>query len=94
MNIFKTKYFYKYSRNPLSVIGLVIVTIVISLALLAPYITPFPEHVGPFTDFANKSKPPSWKNIFGTDNIGRDIFTRVIFGYRISIRNSQKIVVN
>ena len=85
MNIFKTKYFYKYSRNPLSVIGLVIVTTVILLALLAPYITPFPEHVGPFTDFYNKSKPPSWKYIFGTDKIGRDIFTRVIFGYRISL---------
>ena len=85
MNIFKTKSYYKFSRNPLSVIGLVIVTFVVLLAFLAPYITPFPEHVGPFTDFANKSKPPSWKYIFGTDNIGRDIFTRVIFGYRISL---------
>ena len=85
MNIFKTKSYYKFSRNPLSVIGLVIVTFVVLLTLFAPYITPFPEHVGPFTDFANKSKPPSWKNIFGTDNIGRDIFTRVIFGYRISL---------
>ena len=85
MNIFKTKYFYKYSRNPLSVIGLVIVTTVILLALFAPYITPFPEHVGPFTDFYNKSKPPSWNYLFGTDKIGRDIFTRVIFGYRISL---------
>ena len=54
MNIFKTKYFYKYSRNPLSVLGLVIVTTVILLALFAPYITPYPEHVGPFTDFYNK----------------------------------------
>ncbi len=85
MNIFKTKYFYKYSRNPLSVIGLVIVTTVILLAIFAPYITPFPEHVGPFTDFYNKSKPPSWNYLFGTDKIGRDIFTRVIFGYRISL---------
>ena len=85
MNIFKTKSYYKFSRNPLSVIGLVIVTFVVLITLFAPYITPFPEHVCPFTDFANKSKPPSWKNIFGTDNIGRDIFTRVIFGYRISL---------
>ena len=53
MNIFKTKSYYKFSRNPLSVIGLVIVTLVVMLAFLAPYITPFPEHVGPFTDFAN-----------------------------------------
>jgi peptide/nickel transport system permease protein len=85
MNIFKTKLFYKYSRNPLSVIGLSIVTFVILLAVFAPLITPYPEHVGPFTDFANKSKPPSWKYFFGTDKIGRDIFTRCIYGYRISL---------
>ena len=85
MNIFKSKYYYKYSRNPLSVFGLAIVVVVILMAVFAPYITPFPEHVGPFTDFYNKSQPPSWKNIFGTDKIGRDIFTRVIFGYRISL---------
>ena len=85
MNIFKTKSYYKFSRNPLSVVGLIIITLVVLLAILAPYITPFPEHVGPFTDFANKSKPPSWKYIFGTDKIGRDIFTRVISGYRISL---------
>ena len=85
MNILKTKSYYKFSRNPLSVVGLIIITLVVLLAILAPYITPFPEHVGPFTDFANKSKPPSWKYIFGTAKLGRDIFTRVIFGYRISL---------
>ena len=85
MNIFRSKYFYKFSQNPLSVIGLIIVSLVVFMAVFAPIITPFPEHVGPFTDFANKSKPPSWKYIFGTDKIGRDIFTRVIYGYRISL---------
>ena len=85
MNIFRSKYFYKFSQNPLSVIGLIIVSLVVFMAAFAPIITPFPEHVGPFTDFANKSKPPSLKYIFGTDKIGRDIFTRVIYGYRISL---------
>ena len=54
MNIFKSKYFYKYSQNPLSVIGLIIVVFVFFMAVFAPFITPFPEHVGPFTDFGNK----------------------------------------
>lgn len=85
MNIFKSKYFYKYSQNPLSIIGLIIVVLVLFMAVFAPLITPFPEHVGPFTDFGNKSKPPNWTHIFGTDKIGRDIFTRVIYGYRISL---------
>ena len=64
MNIFRSKYFYKFSQNPLSVIGLIIVSLVVFMAVFAPIITPFPEHVGPFTDFANKSKPPSLKYIF------------------------------
>ncbi len=85
MNIFKSKYFYKYSQNPLSIIGLIIVVFVLFMAVFAPFITPFPEHVGPFTDFGTKSKPPNWTYIFGTDKIGRDIFTRVIYGYRISL---------
>ena len=85
MSFLRSKYFYKFSQNPLSVIGLIIVSVVIFMAIFAPLITPFPEHVGPFTDFGNKSKAPSWKYIFGTDTIGRDIFTRVIYGYRISL---------
>jgi len=73
---------YKFSRNPLSVAGLVIVAVVVLLALLAPYVTPYPKHAGPFTDFANAKLPPSWKYLFGTDTIGRDILTRVIFGFQ------------
>ena len=76
---------YKFSRNPLSLIGLASVLLVILAAIFAPYITPYPGHVLPFTDFANASKPPSTDYWFGTDEIGRDIFSRVIFGYRFSL---------
>lgn len=76
---------YKFSHNPLSLIGAGSVLLVILAALFAPYITPYPEHVRPFTDFANASQPPSLTYWFGTDEIGRDIFSRVIFGYRFSL---------
>ncbi|MEZ4658131.1 MAG: ABC transporter permease [Caldilineaceae bacterium] len=76
---------YKFSRNPLSLIGAGSVLLVILAAIFAPYITPYPEHVLPFTDFANASQPPSADYWFGTDEIGRDIFSRVIFGYRFSL---------
>jgi len=79
------KGWYKFSRNPLSVLGLVVLTIVVLAAILAPFITPYPEHARPYTDFKNASLPPSAAHFFGTDRIGRDIFSRVIFGYRFSL---------
>jgi len=73
---------YKFSRNPLSIVGAGTILLVTLLAILAPWVAPYPEHVRPFTDFLNASKPPSLAYPFGTDEIGRDILSRVIFGYR------------
>ncbi|MGH2619367.1 MAG: ABC transporter permease [Anaerolineales bacterium] len=73
---------YKFSRNPLSIIGGGTVLLVILLAIFAPLVAPYPEHVKPFTDFPNASLPPSFAHLFGTDEIGRDILSRVIFGFR------------
>jgi peptide/nickel transport system permease protein len=73
------------TRNPLSLVGLILVAIVVLSALLADFITPFPEHVGSVVDFSNFNKPPQWPNIFGTDLVGRDLFTRVVYAYRISL---------
>ncbi len=76
---------YKFSRNPLSVVGLAVLVIIVLAALLAPYITPYPEHAKPYTNFQDGGKPPSLEYFFGTDRVGRDIFSRVIFGYRFSL---------
>jgi peptide/nickel transport system permease protein len=76
---------YKFSRNPLSIIGGTTVVVILFLAIFAPFVAPYPEHAKPFTDFANASQPPSWEHPFGTDEIGRDILSRVIFGFRFSL---------
>jgi peptide/nickel transport system permease protein len=76
---------YKFSRNPLSIIGGATVLLVALLAIFAPYVTPYPEHAQPFTDFTNASRPPDWEHLFGTDEIGRDILSRVVFGFRFSL---------
>ena len=73
------------TRNPLSLIGLILVAVVVLSAIFADFITPFPEHVGAVVDFANFNQPPHWPNIFGTDLVGRDLFTRVVYAYRISL---------
>ncbi len=76
---------YRFSRNPSALIGAAIVISVILAAILAPWIAPSPESAGSFVDFRNRHAPPSWDNPMGTDNVGRDIFSRVIFGYRVSL---------
>jgi peptide/nickel transport system permease protein len=76
----------RFRSRPMSVVGLGIIIAVVIAAILAPVITPYPEHAGRFTDFANKFAAPSAAHPFGTDHVGRDIFTRVIYGYRLSLK--------
>ena len=76
---------YRFSRNPTAVIGALIVISCILAAVLAPLITPDPEHSGSFVDFRSRHLPPSAAHWFGTDNVGRDILTRAIFGLRVSL---------
>jgi peptide/nickel transport system permease protein len=76
---------YRFSRNPTAVVGAAIVILCILAAILAPYITPYPEHAGSFVDFRHRHLPPSATYWFGTDNVGRDILTRAIFGLRVSL---------
>jgi peptide/nickel transport system permease protein len=76
------KNWYKFSRNPLSIIGLVIVLVITISAIFAPWITPYPKEAGPFVDFKNAGEPPLLQHLCGTDDIGRDIFSRIIFAFR------------
>ncbi len=73
---------YKFTRNKLSVIGLVLVVLIVLAAIFAPFITPYPHHAGTFVDFPNASQPPNVKYLLGTDIFGRDILTRIIFAFR------------
>lgn len=76
---------YKFSRNPMSVVGLVMVVSLILIAIFAPFVAPYPKHAGPFTDFHNAKIPPGLQYFFGTDVIGRDVLSRIIFGLRSSL---------
>ena len=80
-----SKGWYKFSRNRLSVVGLAIIVLISLAAVFAPYVTPYPAHAGPYANFKESSQPPSAKHLFGTDTVGRDVFSRVIFGYRYSL---------
>lgn len=76
---------FRFSRNPVAVIGLLMIVLVLVAALAAPWIVPYPEQIGSYVNFMQRHKPPSLAHWMGTDNIGRDIFTRVIYGYRVAL---------
>jgi len=83
---------YRYSRNRLSVLGLAVLLIIVMIAVLAPYIAPYPAHAGAFVEFREASLAPSTAHLFGTDTVGRDIFSRVIFGFRFSLMISAVVI--
>jgi peptide/nickel transport system permease protein len=75
----------RFAQNPLSVLGLVMMTAIVAGALLAPWITPYRQHAGAVVDVANASKLPSRSHLLGTDTVGRDILTRITYAYRLSL---------
>lgn len=75
----------RFVSRPMSVVGLVIIVAVVLAAIFAPIIAPYPEHAGKFVDFGNTLQPPSVEHPLGTDHVGRDILSRILFGYRLSL---------
>jgi peptide/nickel transport system permease protein len=69
--------------NRLTIIGLVIVSILLLVAIFAPWIA---THDVGATNLTIRYLPPSLQHLFGTDSTGRDIFSRVVFGARISLQ--------
>lgn len=69
-------------RNRAAVAGLVILTGIVILAILAPLIAPYEYYkMNPLEAFES----PGWKHLFGTDDMGRDIFSRMLIGARYSL---------
>jgi peptide/nickel transport system permease protein len=73
-----------YKQNKIGVVGLFICGFFVFVAIFAPFLSPYdPWKYGTqMEDFVNS---PSWKHLLGTDDVGRDILTLVIFGARISL---------
>jgi peptide/nickel transport system permease protein len=71
--------------NPLLVLGLLIAVALVTIAVFAPLIAPYSGDAGSATHPLASFLPPSSQHWFGTDNVGRDIFSRVLYGARISL---------
>jgi peptide/nickel transport system permease protein len=78
----RTTFWRLLVRNKLAVIGLIFILGWMLTAILSAWVAPHDPYA---TDPVNKLLPPSADHWFGTDNYGRDIFSRVVYGARISI---------
>jgi peptide/nickel transport system permease protein len=70
--------------NPVLVTGLVLSLLIVVIAVFAPLLAPFPGDAGTATHPFTVLTPPSAAHWFGTDQVGRDILSRVIYGARVS----------
>ncbi len=71
----------KFAKDRPALLGAVVVLVIVLVAILAPVLAPYPGDVSA-SHLLLRLKPPSWAHPFGTDNLGRDIFSRVILGAR------------
>ena len=69
-------------QNPIGTIGAVVIVAVILIAIFAPLISPY----DPTSQAAKRLLEPSPAHLMGTDELGRDVFSRIIFGSRISLQ--------
>jgi len=72
----------RLKRRKGAMAALIVVVLLILLAVLAPWVAPYDPIA---TSFATVRKPPSWAHWFGTDEVGRDVLSRVIWGARASL---------
>jgi peptide/nickel transport system permease protein len=72
----------RLSKNPVAVISFVVTVFLILIAIFAPLIAPFPYDK---QDLMHTRAAPSAQHLFGTDELGRDVFSRVIWGSRYSL---------
>src|SRR5579864_5566402 len=75
---------YRFMRNRLSMIGVGLVLALIVIAITAPIWIPYPDDVTGSIHMADRLKPPSAAHLFGTDDAGRDVFSRTIIATRVS----------
>ena len=76
----------RFLASPLTVTGVAVITLLFLVAFAAPVLAPYPEDAGTTTHLAQRLQPPSRAHLLGTDDLGRDILSRIIYGTRLTIQ--------
>ncbi|MFI4983019.1 MAG: ABC transporter permease, partial [Nevskiales bacterium] len=71
-----------FRANPLAMSGLVLAVVLVIASLLAPVLAPYDPST---QDLVNRLDTPTWAHWFGTDELGRDVLSRVLYGGRVTL---------
>lgn len=80
-------------KNPPSAFGLLIIFILLMTAVFAPFLAPYPDQGRGLSNLDERLAAPSSKHIMGTDYLGRDVLSRIIFGARVSVKSAIVVVM-
>ncbi|MEJ8545542.1 ABC transporter permease subunit [Brevibacillus borstelensis] len=86
-----TLFWFRLRRSPLTLLGLFLLAMLLLLAVCAPLISP---HDPTRINIVERFSPPSADHWFGTDEVGRDIFTRILYGARLSLGVGVAVVLS
>lgn len=75
----------RFARNRMSVVGAGLIFLVVFCAIFAPWVAPYPDHAGVIVNFADANRAPDAVYWLGTDSVGRDVLSRIIFAFRNSL---------
>lgn len=84
---------HQLRANTTAMLGLVMILVIAFSALFAPVVAPYPQDAGDALHFGQTMEPPSVEHPMGTDKVGRDILSRVIFGARISLQMGATVLL-
>jgi len=82
MTRFLKHFIYVMGENPVSVVAFALFLFIVLLAVFGPWLAPYDPLA---TEAANALRPPTWAHPFGTDQLGRDVFSRVIVATRLDM---------
>jgi len=79
---------FAFSRERLSVMGLAVILLLVLAALFGRYVVPYPEDAEGALHIGQRLAAPSWEHPFGTDQVGRDMFSRVVIGTNLALQTA------
>ncbi|MBN2050676.1 MAG: ABC transporter permease [Spirochaetales bacterium] len=87
------RFLHFFLKNPLTLFGIVLVFLFLVIALAAPVLAPYPDQGRGESLMTARLQAPSAEHLLGTDALGRDILSRILFGSRVSLKAALTVIL-